>query len=62
MILVLILSLLGATLLNLAGQEAVSAVAGREAIVVQQLADAAGELVIMWFHSPERILPRVQVS
>lgn len=53
MVLVLILSLLGATLLNLAGQEAISASAGREAAVAQQLADAAGELVVAWFHSPQ---------
>ena len=53
MVLVLILSLLGATLLNLAGQEAVSAAAGREAAGAQQLADAAGELVVAWFHSPQ---------
>ena len=53
MILVLILSLLGATLLNLAGQEAISANAGREAAIAQQLADGAGELVVAWFHSPQ---------
>lgn len=53
MVLVLILSLLGATILNLAGQEAISANVGREAVVAQQLADAAGELVVSWFHSPQ---------
>ena len=53
MVLVLILSLLGATLLNLAGQEAVSAGAGRQAVVAQQLADAAGELVVAWFQNPQ---------
>ena len=53
MVLMLILSLLGATLLNLAGQEAISANAGREAAIAQQLADAAGELVVAWFHSPQ---------
>ncbi|MBI3356643.1 MAG: pilus assembly PilX N-terminal domain-containing protein [Nitrospirae bacterium] len=53
MVLVLILSLLGATLLNLAGQEAVSAIAERQAAVAQQLADAAGELVMAWIHSPQ---------
>ncbi|HSA61793.1 MAG TPA: hypothetical protein VLE03_06100 [Nitrospiraceae bacterium] len=52
MVLVLILSLLGATLLKLAGQEIISANAGRGASVAQQLADAAGELVVAWFHSP----------
>jgi len=53
MVLALILSLLGATLLNLAGQEMISANVGREAAVAQQLADAAGELVIAWFHTPQ---------
>jgi hypothetical protein len=53
LILVLILSLLGASLLDLAGQEAVSATVGREAAVAQQLADGAGELVVSWFHHPQ---------
>ncbi len=57
LVLVLILSLLGATLLNLAGQEALSAGAGRKTVVAQQLADAAGELVVAWFHSPQSIPP-----
>ncbi len=52
MILALILSLVGATLLNLAWQEAVSASAGRQFAIAQQLADAAGELVVGWFHRP----------
>ncbi|MGQ0696575.1 MAG: hypothetical protein ACT4OL_13520 [Nitrospiraceae bacterium] len=53
MVLVLILLLLGVTLLNLVGQEATSAGAAREAVVAQQLADAAGELVVAWFHDPQ---------
>jgi hypothetical protein len=53
LILVLILSLLGASMLDLAGQEAVSATVGREAAVAQQLADGAGELVVSWFHHPQ---------
>lgn len=53
MVLVLILSLLGATILNLAGQEAISSNVGREAVVAQQLADAAGEVVVSWFHSEQ---------
>ncbi|MBH0195992.1 MAG: hypothetical protein HP494_10460 [Nitrospira sp.] len=53
MVLVLILSLLGSTILNLAGQEAVSSNVGREAVIAQQLADAAGEVVVSWFHSPQ---------
>lgn len=52
MIVVLIVSLLGMTLLNLAGQEAMSAGAGSQIAVTQQLADAAGELAVTWFHSP----------
>lgn len=52
MVLVLILSLLGATIVNLAGQEAISSNVGREAVVAQQLADAAGEVVVSWFHNP----------
>ena len=52
MVLMLVLSLLGATLLNLAGQEAISVGAGKEAAVAQQLADAAGDLVVGWFHRP----------
>lgn len=50
MVMALLLSLLAATLLNLAGQESVDAAAAREAAVAQQLADAAGELVLGWFH------------
>jgi hypothetical protein len=53
MMLMLILSLLGATILNLAGQEAISSNVGREAVIAQQLADAAGEVVVSWFHSPQ---------
>jgi hypothetical protein len=55
MILLLILSVLGAMVLNLAGQESLSASAGRDAAVAQQLADAAGELVIAGFHSPQAV-------
>ena len=53
MVCVLILSLLGVTILNLAGQEVVSAHGGREAVTAQQLADAAGEVVVSWFHDPQ---------
>lgn len=52
MVIVLILSLLATTLLNLAGHEAMSAGAGNQAAVAQQLADAAGELAVAWFHDP----------
>lgn len=62
MIVALILSLLGATLLNLAGQEAVSAGLSNQAVVAQQLADAAGELVVAWFHSPQTTAGASQLS
>ena len=57
MAIVLILSLLATTLLNLAGQEAQSAGAGGQAAVAQQLADAASELAIAWFHDPQATSP-----
>ncbi len=62
MVIALILSLLGATLLNLAGQEAASAGLANQAAVSQQLADAAGELVVAWFHSPGTIAGVPQLS
>ena len=62
MVIALILSLLGATLLNLAGQEAISAGLASQAVVAQQLADAAGELVVAWFHSPRTIAGVPQLS
>ncbi|MCS6302316.1 MAG: hypothetical protein H8K07_01420 [Nitrospira sp.] len=62
MVVALILSLLGATLLNLAGQENASAGLASQAAVAQQLADAAGELVVAWFHSPQMIASVPQVS
>lgn len=53
MVIVLLLSLMAATLLNLSGQEVVSASAGNQVAVAQQLADAAGELAVAWFHDPQ---------
>jgi hypothetical protein len=53
------MSLMGATLLNLAGQEIISANVGREAAIAQQLADAAGELVVGWFHRPRAAPPAI---
>lgn len=53
MIIVLLVSLLASTLFNLSGQEVVSARAGHQAVVAQQLADAAGELMVAWFHDPQ---------
>lgn len=52
MMLLLILAILGAMLLNLAGQESLSAAAGREAAAGQHLADAAGELVVAALNNP----------
>jgi len=62
MVLVLIVSVLGMTLLNLAGQEAMSAGAGNQAAVAQQLADAAGELAVTWFHNPQSITGIPQIA
>lgn len=62
MVVVLIVSLLGMTLLNLAGQEAMSAGAGNQVAVAQQLADAAGELAVTWFHSPGAVTRFPQVT
>ena len=62
MIVVLMISLLGMTLLNLAGQEAMSAGAGSQIAVTQQLADAAGELAVTWFHSPGMVTQFPQVA
>ncbi|MGE0643646.1 MAG: pilus assembly PilX N-terminal domain-containing protein [Nitrospira sp.] len=53
MVIVLVLSVLATTLLNLSGQEAVSASAGAQWAVAQQLADAAADLVVGWFHDPQ---------
>ncbi len=62
MVVVLIVSLLGMTLLNLAGQEAMSAGAGSQVAVAQQLADAAGELAVTWFHGPRTVARFPQVA
>ncbi|MDH4086309.1 MAG: hypothetical protein OEV04_04690 [Nitrospira sp.] len=62
MIVALMLSLLGATLLNLAGQEVVNAGLANQASVAQQLADGAGELVVAWFHSPQTTTDVPQLS
>lgn len=52
-ILALILALLGAALLDLAGQEASSAAGAADVAVAQAVADAAQDMVIGWFHSPQ---------
>jgi hypothetical protein len=59
LVLGLILSLVGVTLLNLAWQEAVSAQTGRKGAIAQLLAEAAGELVVGWFHRPRTSPPSV---
>lgn len=53
MVIVLVLSVLAATLLNLSGQEATSAGAAGRLAVAQQLADASADLVVGWFHDPQ---------
>lgn len=62
MVIVLVLSLLATTLLNLAGQESMSANAGNQIAIAQQLADAAGELAVAWFHSPQTTAGASQLS
>ena len=51
-ILALVLALVGAALLDLAGQEVSSVSGATEVAVTQAVADAAQDLVIAWFHSP----------
>ena len=53
MMLLLILAVLGGMLLNLAGQEAVTAAAGIELAMGQHLADAAGELAVAALNRPD---------
>ncbi|HBH82012.1 MAG TPA: hypothetical protein DDY39_19460, partial [Nitrospira sp.] len=53
MVIVLLVSLLASALLSLSGQEVVSARAGNQGAVTQQLADAAAELTVAWFHDPQ---------
>lgn len=52
-VLALVLALLGAALLDLAGQEASSVAGATDVAVAQAIADAAQDLVIAWFHSPQ---------
>ncbi len=56
-ILALVLALVGAALLDLAGQEVSSASGSTEVAVAQAVADAAQDLVIAWFHSPHTSPP-----
>ena len=57
MVVSVILVLLSVSLLDLLWRESVSANAGEHAAVAQQLADAAGEVVISWFHDPQAAPP-----
>ncbi|HJT19655.1 MAG TPA: hypothetical protein VJ746_04245 [Nitrospira sp.] len=50
--LIMMLSLLGMTSLYLAGQDVPGIYAMKEEATAQQLADAAAELVVTWFHDP----------
>jgi len=56
-ILALVLALVGAALLDLAGQEVSSASGAADVAVAQAVADAAQDLVIAWFHSPHTSPP-----
>ncbi|MCC6140048.1 MAG: hypothetical protein IT389_05450 [Nitrospira sp.] len=58
-ILALVLALVGAALLDLAGQEASSASGAAEAAVAQAVADAAQDVVVAWFHRPSTSPPAV---
>ena len=62
MMLVLLVSLLGAMLLSLAGEEAVSAAAGRDAALAQQLGDSAAELVLSWLNNPRTVPPSLAAA
>jgi hypothetical protein len=53
MVIVLVLAVLATTLLNLSGQEVISASAAGQLAVAQQLADASADLVVGWFHDPQ---------
>jgi len=55
MVISLILVLASVTLLELLWRESLSAYAGEKAAAAQQLADAAGEMVVGWFHSPRTV-------
>lgn len=55
--LALVLALLVAVLLDLAGQEVSSAGGAADVAVAQGIADAAQDLVIAWFHSPQSSQP-----
>lgn len=59
LVIALSLAVMGVTLLELVWQESLSADVGKKSVVVQQLADAAGEIVIGWFHDPETAPPHV---
>ena len=56
-ILALVLALLGVALFDLAGQEMSSAGGATDVAVAQGIADAAQDLVIAWFHSPQSSQP-----
>lgn len=58
-VLTLLLSLLSAVLLQLAGQEQLSASAAKDAAVAQHIADAAADMVMAWFHTPQVRPPQV---
>lgn len=52
LMLALLVALLGMVMLDLAGQEATSVAGAKEVAAVQAVADAAQDLVMAWFHSP----------
>lgn len=52
-VLTLLLGLVSTVLLQLAGQETLSASGTKDVAVTQQLADASVDMVMAWFHSPQ---------
>jgi hypothetical protein len=59
LMLIVIITLVGMTALYLASQDVPGVAAMREENVAQQLADAATELVVSWFHDSEATPPQI---
>ncbi|MCP9464902.1 MAG: hypothetical protein NNA25_08900 [Nitrospira sp.] len=55
LVVALLLMVMSVVMLELVWQESLSANAGKQAAVAHQVADAAGEIVIAWFHDPTTV-------
>jgi hypothetical protein len=55
LVIALLLVVMSLAMLELVGQESLSAHLGKHAAIAHQLADAAGEVVIGWFHDPTTV-------